>query len=113
LFVLRGVDKVKNLATKYTRLKQQVGGNREKYGYEETFGQPREEFYGITMPNAWNRRILAEIEFSIRLSKEMDGCFDENIHEALDYLLERIKQDGVITIDSCQVAETELIVGIG
>ncbi len=100
---------MKRLAAKYTRLKRLVSGNREKYHYEETFGQPMEEFYGVTMPNAWNRRVLAEIEFSIRLSREQMGRFDETVDQVLDYLLERMEEDGVLTIASCRMAEQMLL----
>ncbi len=61
------------LAEKYRRLKIRVGGNREKVHYEETFGMPQEEFWKITMPNPYIRRILAETEFCIGLSKKLDG----------------------------------------
>ncbi len=99
---------MKELAAKYTRLKRQVGGNRERYNYEETFGQPQEEFYGITMPNEWNRRILAELEFSIRLSKELEGKYDDILNQALDYLLKQMETEGVLTNRSCQLAEEML-----
>ncbi|MDF2540761.1 MAG: Alpha-mannosidase [Herbinix sp.] len=100
---------MKELAAKYTRLKRQVGGNREKFSYEETFGQPREEFFGMTMPNEWNRRILAEIEFSLRLSKELNGMFDEILHQTLDYLLGQMELEGVLTNTTCQSAEQMLL----
>lgn len=100
---------MKQLAAKYTKLKRQVGGNREKYRYEETFGQPMEEFYGVTMPNAWNRRILAELEFSIRLSKELEGRFDAILHETLDYLLTQIAEEGTLTNAACQAGEQMLL----
>lgn len=100
---------MKQLAAKYTILKRQVGGNREKYKYEETFGQPMEEFYGVTMPNAWNRRILSQIEFAIRLSKELEGCFDGILHETLDYLLSKMAEEGALTIPVCRTAEKMLL----
>lgn len=100
--------KMKQLAVKYTKLKRQVGGNREKYRYEETVSQPMEEFYGVTMPNGWNRRILAELEFSIRLSKELGGCFDGILQEALDYLLDKMAEEGALTNAACQTAERML-----
>ncbi len=100
---------MKTLAAKFTRLKRQVGGNREKYGYEETFGQPKEEFFGVTMPNSWNRRILSELEFSIRLSKELSGQFDSHVEEALNYLLNEMEQEGALTIAGCKEAERLLM----
>lgn len=98
-----------SLAAKYTKLKKQIGGNREKTHYEETFGMPFEEFYKITMPNKHIRRILSEVEFSIRLSKEKGGKFDHDISNALDVLLSRIEADGVLTKSACEEGEKLLL----
>lgn len=97
------------LAEKYKRLKVMVGGNREKTGYEETFGMPEEEFWKITMPNASIRRILAETEFSIRLSQELEGRYDKDVEAALDYLQARIDEDGVLTNSACMEGERLLL----
>jgi hypothetical protein len=43
----------------FIKLKTSVGGNREQYGYEETFGQPREEQQHITVPAKHIRRMKA------------------------------------------------------
>ena len=97
------------LAAKYTRLKKQIGGNRAKTYYEETFGMPVEEFYKVTMPNASIRRILAEIEFSIRLSGELHGIYDADVEAALDLLLQKMADDGVLTKSACFEAEKMLL----
>ena len=47
------------LYQKYAALKTKVGGNRELFGYEETFGMPREEQQHITPPPRHIIRILA------------------------------------------------------
>ena len=52
----------------FIKLKTSVGGNREHYGYEESFGQPREEQQHITVPARHNRRMLSQLEFAIRLN---------------------------------------------
>jgi hypothetical protein len=44
------------LTEQYARLKKSVGGNREISGYEETFGQPREEAMRITPPSPMIKR---------------------------------------------------------
>ena len=85
------------LAAKYTKLKKQIGGNREQFHYEETFGMPREEAAKITMPNKDIRRILAETEFAIRLSEEKEHKFDSVVDEALDYMLAAVAAEGVLT----------------
>lgn len=97
------------LAEKYKRLKTQVGGNREKEHYEETFGMPKEEFWNITMPNAFIRRILAEVEFCIRLSQDRENRFDSQVGQALDFLLEKMEADGVLTKAACLEAEQYLM----
>ena len=97
-----------SLAQKYKRLKTMVGGNREKSGYEETFGMPKEELFKVTMPNPYIRRILAEIEFSIRLSKDLGGRYDADVEAAIDYLQSKMDVDGVLTKAACEAGE-ELI----
>lgn len=100
---------MKNLATKYTNLKRLVGGNREKRGYEETFGMPQEEQAYVTMPNKWIRRILGEIEFAIRLSGAVDNKYDTLLHSTIDYLTNEIKEEGVLTKTICLEAEKQLM----
>ncbi len=99
-----------NLPSKYAKLKKMVGGNREKMSYEETFGMPQEEFWHITMPNKWTRRILAEVEFCIRLSKENDYKFDNSINNALEYLQKCMDEDGVLTKSACLEAEKMILI---
>ena len=97
------------LSEKYSALKKAVGGNREMMGYEETFGMPHEEQSHITMPNKYIRRILAEIEFSIKLSGVNTGKFDADISSALDYLTAVMKEEGVLTKTACFEAEKMLM----
>ena len=75
-----------NLPAKYKKLKTSVGGNREKNRYEETFGMPQEEFYKVTPPNKYIRRILAETEFAIRLSRQLSGQYDTVLDLSLIHL---------------------------
>ena len=89
----------------FIRLKTAVGGNREHYGYEESFGQPMEEQHHITMPGKDNRRILSQLEFAIRLNAERDGEFDDCVRRALNYLLRCQELDGVLTRSACRKAE--------
>jgi len=98
------------LTTKYSALKQRVGGNREVRGYEETFGMPREEQAYITPPNKIIRRILGEIEFAISLSEVNGGKFDSAIEKTLDFLSCKIDADGVLTNSACMDAEKMLLV---
>lgn len=98
-----------NLSARYSKLKKAVGGNRERTAYEESFGMPKEEFLHITMPNKHIGRILAEIEFAIRLSKENEFKFDAVISDAITFLQAKIDDEGVLTKDSCLKGESFLL----
>ncbi len=93
------------LASKFTRLKTSVGGNREKRHYEETFGMPEEEVRYITPPSRANRRILAELEYALKVSEANEGAYSPELEKALDFLLEAMEQDGVLTDAVCGKAE--------
>ena len=97
------------LFEKYKKLKTQVGGNRELYGYEETFGMPREEQEHITPPARYLVRILSETEFAIRLSQSLDGAYDALLAKELDFLLAAMREDGALTRSVCKKAEEMLL----
>ncbi len=94
-----------SIAQKFYNLKTSVGGNREKNIFEYTVGIPMIEKAGISRPSRANNRILAELEFSLHLSEANAGVFDEVVEAALDYLLEEIKNNGVLTDSACEKAE--------
>ncbi len=98
-----------NLWSDFKRLKTSIPGNREKVHYEETFGMTKEELEHITMPNKYNRRIISELEFAIRLSETLGGIFDECIENAISYLLNEIKEEGVLSKTACFKAEDMII----
>ena len=93
----------------FIKLKTSVGGNREHYGYEESFGQPREEQQHITVPARHNRRLLSQLEFAIRLNEENGGEFDDLLRRAVNYLLRCLELDGVLTRSACRKAEELLL----
>ena len=97
------------LAESFLRLKTGIGGNREKRRYEESFGLPREEAYYITPPNRWHRRILAELEFVLRLSKAQPALCEEPLRKALDFLLAGQDAEGVLTKSRILEAERHLL----
>ncbi len=100
---------MRSLAARYADVKLKVGGNREKTRYEDTFGMPKEEVQHITPPNKWNRRILSETEFAIRLSAENGGMYDADVSAALDILERAMAEDGVLTAATCLKAEEKLL----
>lgn len=93
------------VAEKFTRLKTSIGGNREKGGYEDTFGMPREELEGITRPNRANTRIIGELEFALHMSEKADHVYDAVLEQTLDFLLGRIREQGALTNEDCEQAE--------
>lgn len=95
--------------TQFLRLKTAVGGNREPYSYEESFGQPMEEQLHITMPNKDTKRILSQLEFAIRLSEANGGAFDDCVSQALHYLTGCMEADGVLTRSAGLEAEKLLM----
>ena len=97
------------LSARYAALKKKVGGNREITGYEYTFGKSVEEQMNITAPNNANKRILAETEFAIALSKELGGKYDALIDGELAYLEKEMEENGALTFAACRKAEEMLL----
>ena len=97
------------LFERYAALKKQVGGNREQFGYEETFGMPREEQWHVTPPARYLVRILSEIEFSIRLLKSLGGKYDGEIDGALSLLEKAMEEEGAVTKSAAAEAEGMLM----
>lgn len=93
------------LAQKFETLKLRVGGNREVFGFEDSFGQPRIEQFHVTPPADYITRTLGELEFAIRLSGAEENRFDSELHTALDYLSGTIDSDGALTKSACAKAE--------
>ncbi len=93
----------------FIKLKTSIGGNREHYNYEESFGMPMEEKMHITVPNKNNKRIISELEFAIRLNDANEGRFDACIKNTLEYLLKKMDADGVLTVSVCNEAEQMLM----
>ena len=93
----------------FIKLKTAIGGNREQVCYEESFGMPIEEKLRITTPNKHNKRIISQLEFAIRLSEAMGGRFDESVSQALNYLLNQMETEGVLTRSACMEAEQMLL----
>lgn len=96
------------LYQKFINLKTAIGGNREKQGFEHTFGMPKEEELHITRMSKWNHRLVSELEFALHLCEAQEGLFEEELNSVLDYLLECQKTQGVLTDQVCEQAETML-----
>lgn len=98
-----------NFWPEFIKLKTAIGGNREQYGYEETFGQPMEEQHHITARNKHNRRLISQLEFAIRLNEAQDGHFDGPLREAMQFLAAAMEEDGVLTCAVCRRGEELLL----
>ncbi len=94
---------------RFTQLKKQVGGNREKHFYEETHGPLVTDLYGITGPNAIITRILSEINFAMQLSASQNGRWDKEIDAALTLLEQEMSSEQTLTRSRCLAAEQLLL----
>ena len=98
-----------NFWPRFIKLKTAVGGNREHYRYEESFGQPMEEQQHITVPAPHLKRMLSQMEFAIRLSEASGGAFDGPVDEALSHLTDAMTREGTLTRTVCREAEEKLL----
>lgn len=101
--------KISDLAARFVDMKTRVGGNRERTGYEYSFGMTREAQEHITPPAPHIWRILNEIEFSLHMSDENENRYDQIIAKAVDYLSEVIAAEGTITKTAAATAEQLLL----
>ncbi|MBR4889159.1 MAG: alpha-mannosidase, partial [Clostridia bacterium] len=101
--------KQKSLFARYAALKKKVAGNREKDQFEFTMGPTAAEVAHITPLTAANRRILAEIQFSLELSVRYEGKYDSEIDAALTLLENALASDECLTRSVCDEAEKLLL----
>ncbi|MCL2099256.1 MAG: glycosyl hydrolase-related protein [Oscillospiraceae bacterium] len=102
---------MQGLWSRFRKIKKSIGGNREKMGYEETFGTPREEQWHVTPPVKANRRIIAQLEFALNLAAEHEKRdeFQALIGKSLALLETALENDGVLTNLVCEEAEKVLL----
>ena len=94
---------------RFIEIKTRIGGNREKRGFEYTFGMPTEIKSGITMPASHIRRIISEIDFAIKLNDELHQmCYNE-VDNALSILESELDAEGTITRSAALKAEQALM----
>ena len=98
-----------NLYARYKALKTLVPGNREKSSFEFTMGPSVQEMNNITPLTQWNKRILSEIDFAIKLSENRNHAYDACVDKALSILENAIKEDGVLTRAKCMEAENAIL----
>ena len=96
------------LAQRFYNIKTQIGGNREKRGWEYTFGMPQESQHGITLPNKGIRRVLAQLEFALKLSESRNEL-TPHVTRAIEILEAALQADSTITNATNKAAEDALI----
>ncbi len=101
-------EKNRTLAQRFADLKRKTGGNREKTGFEFTFGLTPEESVRVTPLPSFMVRIFSEIHFA------MEGArvehWDEGPVDAALSILERaMEEDGTLTRRICLEAEDALM----
>jgi len=101
-----------DLWSRFIKIKTSVGGNREAYRYEESFGQPLEEYHRITPMARHEKRLLSQLEFSLRLNDRHEGAFADTLDKTLAFLEKAMERDGVLTKGICLEAE-ELLAPCG
>ncbi|MBP5632500.1 MAG: hypothetical protein J6Y21_07065 [Clostridia bacterium] len=74
-----------NNDARFNILKQRIGGERRRAGFEYTFGMKPEEQMQITPPEKYARRIMGELEFALQLDRydENSGIYSRLISNAL------------------------------
>lgn len=99
---------MQELIRRFAALKTSVGGNREKSVFHWTFGPTPEEMIQVTPPAAHIQRILAQLEYAIKLVGENGGDHGP-LEEALAILEGDLRTNGVLTRDSSEAAERALL----
>ena len=93
----------------FTQLKTRVAGNREKTGFEFTFGMPETESRHITGPSRMNARILAELEYILAVSHANQDTGMDLIRDTIASLLGTLDEEHVLTDSVCRRAEERLL----
>ena len=100
---------MKNFAQRFIDVKTRIAGNREKSGFEWSFGMPREELARMTMPPTHITRVLSQIDFAINLNEEAGGLYTHHIREALTLMENVLDQEGAVTQTAAAEAEAALL----
>ena len=100
-----------NNDARFNILKQRIGGERRKTGFEYTFGMKPEEQLKITPSGKYARRIMGELEFALQLDRfdENSGIYSRLISNALEIIEEALDREGSITKAACLKAEEALL----
>ena len=98
-----------DFAQRFIEIKTRIGGNREKRGFEYTFGMPTEIKSGITMPASHIRRIISETDFAIKLNDELHQMYYNEVDNALSILESELDAEGTITRSAALKAEQALM----
>lgn len=67
------------------------------------------EFQGLSGHSEYSERIIAQINYACNLTAAHDGKFDGYIEKAVDFLVNEIKEEGVITKNAALHCESMLL----
>ncbi|MDD2214563.1 MAG: glycoside hydrolase family 38 C-terminal domain-containing protein [Oscillospiraceae bacterium] len=93
----------------FSQLKQSLPGNRERLAYEDTFGTPFEEVRHIQGLPPMQSRLLAELEFLIRMNDAEKLTFTPLLQNCLLDLLNTMERQGSLLNQDCLAAEAKLM----
>lgn len=98
-----------DLFARYAALKQKVGGNTEKRGFEHTMFPGVYDYQGVTAPSAAQKRILSQLNFALQFSAARSGRWDKDIDAALTLLEKAMAEEETLTRAACLAAEQLLL----
>ena len=100
---------MKQLDQRFEVLKRKIAGNQEFDFYQMVQGQDSNTRSRRTGLTPANERLLAQLQFSLRLTDRLNGKYDTLISQVLDYLEAAIARDGALVNSICQQAEDKML----
>ena len=94
-------------------LMRRVPGWRRRFRYEESFGMPPEEQYGIRGPSPSNLRLISQLHYLVNLAAIEHALPLEALERALAAATEALDRDEALTEPSCRAIEAELVADSG
>ncbi len=97
------------MVARYAALKEKIGGNVERREFVHTMFPDSFDQERITRPAAIHKRILAELDFALKLSQARDGKWDGEIDAALSLLERTMAEEETLPRSACMAAEQLLL----
>lgn len=100
---------MKQLDQRFEALKRKIAGNQEFDFYQMVQGPDGDTRSRRTGLTPANNRLLAQLQFSLRLTDRLDSKYDALISQVLDYLEAELKKDGALVDSVCKKAEEMML----